>query len=267
MANVPAVNNNKIMDLKAVLDRSARSIKDVAASNITPERIVKMALVAASRNPDLLLCDPQSILRCLMDASQLGLEPFTGIDRSYIIPRNNKVTGKKEATFMPSYRGLVDLARRSGQLKSISADIIHENDKFEIEKGLNPRLVHVPNYSKDRGKPILIYAVAQLKDGGNQFEVLTFDEVEAIRLKAPSGRSGAWVGSWGEMAKKTAIRRISKLLPMAVEFEKAIAYDNAAESGETYYDVDSFEVNETPAEEPVSKADSLVEKLAGVTPQ
>jgi recombination protein RecT len=267
MANLPAVNNTKIMDLKAILERSARSIKDVAASNITPERIVKMALVAASRNPDLLLCDPQSILRCLMDASQLGLEPFTGIDRSYIIPRNNKVTGKKEATFMPSYRGLVDLARRSGQLKSISADIIHENDKFEIEKGLNPKLVHVPNYSKDRGKPILVYAVAILKDGAAQFEVMTTEEVESIRSKSPSGRSGPWANNWGEMAKKTAIRRIAKLLPMSIELEKAITIDNAAESGETYYDVDSFEVNETPAEEPVTKADSLVEKLSGVTPQ
>jgi len=262
--------NQKLMGLKNLLEQRKGAIAAVLPTHMTPERLIKISLVAASRNPALLACSPESIFSSLMDASQLGLEPFTGLNLSYIIPYKNGRTGVSEAKFIPSYRGMLELARRSGQIKSIDSDIIYEHDKWEIEKGLSSKLVHIPNFTiKDRGKPLLVYSIAKFKDDGYQFTIMTIDQVEKIRSKSKSANSGPWVDFWEEMAKKSCLKSLLKLCPMGIELAKAVAKDNAVESGDDHVDIDFIDAN-TPIEldENVvghqTKSDEMVERLAGI---
>jgi recombination protein RecT len=259
-------NNQKLMSLKHLLEQRKQSISAVLPAHMTPERLIRISLVAASRNPQLLHCSPESIFSSLMDSSQLGLEPFTGLNLAWIIPYNNRKTGVKEAKFMPSYLGLVELARRSGQIKSLDAEVVYERDKWEIEKGLNPKLMHVPCYDgKDRGQPILVYAIARFKDGGYQFEVMTLPEVEYIRSKSQSPNNGPWQEFWSSMARKTVLKKLLKLCPLSTELSRAIAKDNAAETGEDSIDIDCIDPNEPIViETPTTghKADDLAAKIA-----
>ena len=262
--------NQKLIGLKNLLEQRKGAIAAVLPTHMTPERLIKISLVAASRNPALLACSPESIFSSLMDASQLGLEPFTGLNLSYIIPYRNGRTGVSEAKFIPSYRGMLELARRSGQIKSIDSDIIYEHDKWEIEKGLSSKLVHIPNFTiKDRGKPLLVYSIAKFKDDGYQFTIMTIDQVEKIRSKSKSANSGPWVDFWEEMAKKSCLKSLLKLCPMGIELAKAVAKDNAVESGDDHVDIDFIDAN-TPIEldETIvghqSKSDEMVERLAGI---
>lgn len=267
MSNLPAVNTSKILDLKRLLEAKKGSIASVLPAHLTPERMIKLALVAASRNPQLLTCSPESILKALMDSSQLGLEPFTGLNQAYILPYRNKKTGTVEAQFMPSYRGLIDLARRSGQIQSIEARIIHSKDKYEIEMGLNPKLIHIPKLDgKDRGEPILVYAICKLKDNAVQYEVMTMSEVERIRSFSRASNSGPWVDHYETMVVKTCLKKLLKLCPMSVDLAKAVAIDNAIESGEEIFDVDAIDpaaIAETASATAAtpSKSDQLADKI------
>lgn len=259
--------NQKIIDLKRLLENKKGNIAAVLPSHMTPERLIKIALVACSRAPALLACSAESIYSSLMDASQLGLEPFTGLNLSYIIPYRNGKTGVNEAKFIPSYRGMIELARRTGQIKSIDADVVYEKDRWEVEKGLTPKLVHVPLYDgKDRGKPVLVYAIARFKDGGYQFEVMTIQQVEFVRTKSKSSNSGPWVEFWDEMARKTCLKKLLKLCPMSTDLAKAVARDNAAETDDDYLDADYIDIdsaNETELEKAATKADDLAARIGG----
>lgn len=260
--------NQRLMGLKALLEQRKGAIAAVLPTHMTPERLIKISLVAASRSPALLACSPDSIFSSLMDASQLGLEPFTGLNLSYIIPYKNGRTGVSEAKFIPSYRGMLELARRSGQIKSIDSDIIYEHDKWEIEKGLTPKLVHIPNFTcKDRGKALLVYSIAKFKDDGYQFNIMTIDQIEKIRSKSKSANSGPWVDFWEEMAKKSCLKSLLKLCPMGVELAKAIAKDNAVESGDEHVDIDYIDATSSIESDEVvthaTKAEELIEKLSG----
>src|SRR5690606_35183329 len=121
-------------------------------------------------------------------------------------------TGKVECTFIPGYRGFLDLARRSGQIVSLVARAVHENDFFEYEFGLTENITHKPCMT-DRGALIAVYAIAILKDGGHQFEVMSKSEVDEIRKQSKSQNNGPWVTHYEEMAKKTVLRRLFKWLP------------------------------------------------------
>jgi recombinational DNA repair protein RecT len=133
---------------------------------------------------------------------------------------------------IPGYRGLISLARRSGQLKSIEARVVYANDTFGIEYGTSPFLKHVPNLTGDPGPLVLVYAVARLVDGGEQVEVMTKVQVDAIRSRSRAGKSGPWVTDYDEMARKTVVRRICKYLPLSVELAKALEIDERVESGQ-----------------------------------
>jgi recombination protein RecT len=253
-------NNEKLSNLKNLLEKSKGSIAKTLPTHMSAERMVKIAVVAASRNPALLQCDPLSLLRALMEASQLGLEPFTGLQQAYIIPFKNHKTGQTEAQFIPSYRGLIDLARRSGNIISIEAHLVYEHDTFEVEMGLNPKLRHVPYFEGSRGKIKLVYAVAILKDGGQQFEVMSKSDVDEVKATSKSSNNGPWVSHYGEMCRKTCVKRLVKYLPMSVEMARAITKDNAAEA-EDVFDVDAIDIDIPTTEETVSATDELAKKL------
>jgi recombination protein RecT len=200
-------------------------IKKALPSVITPERFTRMVLSALSTTPKLAECTPKSFLGAMMSAAQLGLEPNTPLGQAYLIPYKNK--GTLEAQFQIGYKGLIDLAYRSGQVKTIYAEEVCENDEFEYELGLNPKLVHKPAV-KDRGDVIYYYAVFKLVNGGEGFSVMSMDDVKKHMnrfSKAAQAGFSPWQTNFDEMAKKTVLKKALKLAPMKSDFVRQLSAD------------------------------------------
>ncbi len=219
-----AVAKNEMKEMMGFLssEGAVASLKAACAKHLTPERLLRVVGAAISRNPGLLECTKESFFVAVSCCGQLGLEPNL-LGDAYLVPFNNRKTGKKEVQFMPGYRGLVNLARRSGEISTIYAEVVKEGDEFQYELGDTPRIYHKPSMKDGERRGILyVYAVAKLKDGGIQRVVMSSAEVEGIRKRSRAANDGPWVTDYDEMAKKTALRRLSKLLPMTVEFADAV---------------------------------------------
>jgi recombination protein RecT len=154
-------------------------------------------------------------MKCLLDLSAMGLEPDGR--RAHLIPYG------KEATLIIDYKGLVELIRRSGDVISIRAETVCENDSFAWTNG---QVHHAVDWRNPRGKVQAVYAEAVMKSGERQSAVMTHDEVEGIRRRSKAGNSGPWVTDWPEMAKKTAVRRLSKMLPLSSEIMQHVEADD-----------------------------------------
>lgn len=200
-------------------------IKKALPSVITPERFTRIVLSAISVNPKLGNCTPASFLGAMMTSAQLGLEVNTPLGQAYVLPYSNK--GVLEAQFQIGYKGLIDLAYRSGEVESIQAHIVYENDVFDCEYGLEPKLVHKPADS-DRGEPVKVYAVFKTKSGGFGFEVMSMDDVRrhaAKYSKAYNSSFSPWKTNFEEMAKKTVLKRVLKYAPLKSDFVRAAVQD------------------------------------------
>lgn len=197
-------------------------IKKALPSTITPERFTRIVLSAISNNPDLQKCSANSFLASMMAAAQLGLEPNTATGQAYLIPYRNK--GTMEVQFQIGYRGLIELAYRSGQVKTIYAEAVHENDEFDYELGLEPKLKHKPA-AKDRGPVTHYYAVFKLVNGGEGFTVMSKEDIEEHKRKfskaANSGFS-PWSTNPEAMAKKTVIKQVLKYAPLSSDVVRDI---------------------------------------------
>jgi recombination protein RecT len=203
--------------------------------HVTAERLARVALTEVRKNPALARCDQTSFLGALMTCAQLGLEPGGPLGHAYLIPFENRKANRTEVQFIVGYRGMIDLARRSGQIVSIEARPVYEGDKFDVSFGLDSSLHHVPDFDNpNRVQPDklrFVYAVAKLKDGGVQFDVMSRREVEAVRAQSRAGTTGPWVTHFEAMALKTVVRRLFKWLPISVELASAIEADERAEIG------------------------------------
>lgn len=198
--------------------------------HLSPSRLARIALTCLRQNPKLQQCDPTTFIASIMQAAQLGLEPGI-LGQCYLMPFYNSKTDSMECQFMPGYRGFIDLARRSGNIVSIVARVVYENDLFNYEFGLHEKLEHKPALD-NKGNIIAFYAVAILKDGGHQFEIMSKNEVDKIRdTYSKSKNKGPWVDNYEEMAKKTLIRRLFKWLPSSPEMQKAAMLDELQEAG------------------------------------
>jgi len=184
--------------------------------HLKPDRFIRIAITAINKNPKLLQCTKASLISCLMDLSQLGLEPDGR--KAHLIPYADK------CTLIIDYKGLVDLARRSGEIADIHADIVYDNDEFEYSFGTEGKLIHKPSL-KSRGLAKAAYSFVRLKDGSFSYEVMNIEEIEVIHKRSKAGTSGPWITDWAEMAKKTVFRRHSKWLPVSAEFQMATEKD------------------------------------------
>lgn len=209
----PAADKNDIREL-IQSDSGKKQFALALPKHLKPDRFVRVALTAFTKNPKLLQCTKESLLSCLLDLSQMGLEPDGR--KAYLIPFNDKDKGTIVCTLIVDYKGLVDIARRSGEIADIHADVVCENDKFEYNFGTDSKLVHVPAVS-NRGKVTQIYSFVRLKDGSSSFEVMNIDEIEKVHARSKSADKGPWKTDWNEMAKKTVFRRHSKWLPVSNE--------------------------------------------------
>jgi recombination protein RecT len=199
-------------------------LKQIAAalpSHITPERMARVALTAINKTPKLAQCTQESFFLALMTCSQLGLEPDGRL--AHLIPYGN------QCQLIIDYKGLVDLAYRSKQVTAIHAEVIYEGDRFEYSLG--KVLVHTPwawrtdERPFERGKVLGAFCIVTMTDG-EKHEVMTLDDIDAIRKRSKSSSSGPWVTDWNEMAKKTVFKRASKWIPLSPEVRDAVVKDD-----------------------------------------
>ena len=224
-AQTKAVTNAGGQTLKNLITKMKPQIANALPSVLTPERFTRMALTALSTTPKLQECTPESFLGAMMQAAQLGVEPNTPLGQAYLIPYFNK--GRMEASFQLGYKGLIDLAYRSGEITSISAHEVCEHDEFEYELGLEEKMRHKPAL-KDRGEVILYYAVFRTKSGGSGFAVMSVEDIKKHMTKysqAAKGSFSPWKTNFDSMAKKTVIKQVLKYAPIKTEFVRAVAAD------------------------------------------
>lgn len=221
-----------------LLQQKKGELAKMLPKTLSIERLLKVAQIAATTTPALAKCDVPSLVGAIGQCAQMGLEPNTVLGHAYLVPFNTK---RKDANGVErwvnsvqviiGYKGLIDLARRSGQIVSIAAHKVCENDHFELVYGLEEKLNHTPAMG-ERGDVIGFYAVAKLKDGGYSFEFMSHHQVVQIMNGTQSkGGYGPWKDHFIEMGRKTVIRRLAKYLPLSIEFQAAVALDNQAESG------------------------------------
>lgn len=289
-----AATQTEGVTLAQYLDKQKPAIMSALPRNIDVDRFTRIVLTTVRQNPRLLRCDPMSVLAATMQSAQLGLEPGSGLGEAYIIPYGN------QATFQLGYRGVTKLARNSGDITSIFAEAVYEGELFHVALGSTPKITHEPNYAiEGRGtfeKMTHVYAVADLHGGGQQFAVMGKAEIEQHRnrySKAADSNDSPWKDPLGavEMAKKTVVLRLAKMLPLSAEVSRAFALDGsvrhelsaemalvpdadsekveASALGADVIDVDENGVVEEPKKTKAQKAKEAfdaAEKEAGVTP-
>ena len=197
------------------------AVKKSLPKHLTADRFVRIAIMAVTRQPKLMQCEQAGLLGALMQLSQFGLEPDGR--RAHLIPFNNRKKNVVECQLIIDYKGIAELAMRSGLVSYLHADVVCENDVFEENMG--EIVTHQIDRRKPRGKVYAAYALCRFKDGTAKADVMTFDEVEAIRKRSRSGSDGPWVTDWNEMAKKTVFRRLSKWLPLSAEIRDVVEHE------------------------------------------
>ena len=245
--NKVATTNSGNKTMQQYIQSMQGEIKKALPSVITPERFTRMTLSALSVNPKLAACTPKSFLGAMMNAAQLGLEPNTPLGQAYLIPFKNK--GVDECQFQLGYKGLIDLAYRSGEVEVVQAQIVYENDEFECEYGLDPKLVHKPA-DTDRGNPVKVYAMFKTKSGGYGFEVMSMEDVRKHAKKYSQSYSSSyspWTTNFEEMAKKTVLKRVLKYAPLKSDFVRGVVQDETikTEISEDMYSVPAENIEYT----------------------
>ncbi len=226
-----ATREQKINTLRDFLSQESvrGQIDMVRPKHLTIDRITRIMMTSVQRTPKLLECTQASLMGAMLTCTQLGLEPDSVSGRAYLIPYND------QCTLIIGYKGLMELARRSGQILTLEARIVNKGDEFSFAYGTSPYIKHVPPpflmVTGEKKQSIGAYAVANFKDGGVQFEVMSYDEIEEIRSRSQAAQRGPWVTDWAEMARKTVMRRLCKYLPSFAELSQAVALDELAERG------------------------------------
>ncbi len=237
-----------IGQVKAFFESQKSTLAAVLPRHVSADRMLKIALGAMRTTPKLMGCTVESLMGAVVQCSQLGLEPNTPLGHAYLIPfekrkkvGNDWVTDKVEVQIVLGYKGLIDLARRSGQIVSIAAHEVCANDHFEYAYGLDEKLEHRPAMD-NRGDTIAFYAVAKLVGGGHAFEVMSKAQVIAIRdasqgwvqaVRAKKTEGSPWAAHFSEMGRKTVLRRLFKYLPVSIEIAQAAALDDLSARGES----------------------------------
>lgn len=261
MSTLTTKGNNKIATVQNLLDKLQPQLMKALPKHLSPERMTRIALTELRKIPQLAECDPTSFCGSIMMCAQLGLEPGGALGHIYLIPYG------KQVQVILGYRGMIELARRSGQIVSLSAHEVYENDTFEFSYGLEEKLRHVPNM-KERGAMIAVYAVAHLVGGGHQIEVMSKEDVDKIRARSKTSGKGPWVSDYEEMAKKTVLRKLFKYLPVSIEIQRAASMDEQSEIGvisakdeiDFDYEIDK-ETGEIVEPKEINQADALAEKI------
>lgn len=221
-----------------MLETKQADLVKVAPKGYSIDRMRRIIGAAFARNPSLTKCKPQSVYLAVHQAVQLGLEPGGALGHAYLVPYG------EECQFIIGYKGLIALARRSGEIETIEAHVVYEGDAFDVEFGTSPAVRHRPNMKGDRGAIVCVYAMAKMKGGGQQVEVMSVSDVNLIRGRSASAKRGSspWSTDYEEMARKTVVRRLCKYLPLTIEMS------------DVYDAEDGLPVEQDVTEKPIRKA-------------
>ena len=250
--------------VQAMRDRIAQ----VLPAHMNADQVVQGVLLALAQNNDLLACNPDSVVFAVMAASRIGLELNSPLQHAWLIPY------KAECTLMIGYRGYQELARRGGQVRNVEARAVFKGDEFEYALGSAPFIKHKPAGNTKPEDLTHAYALAFFKEGGAPIiEVLTRSEIDAARKVSRSGMvpEGPWSRWYAEMARKSAVRRLAKYLPLSPEMAAAIEMDIRGETGEiqtTSTIIDSPEsVNDQARERTAARLEELKNGMEGQSPK
>ena len=191
------------------------------------DHFVRSAITEFRLNPALAECSVPSVLGYFMQAAACGLEPASMLGQCYPVPFRNKKTGQRECQFIVGYRGMLSIARRSGEIASVVAEVVHEKDEFTIEYGMEPKLIHKPFIDGDPGAMRGAYVVVRFKGDGVEpvIKYMPKSEIDSHRKRSKAGSDGPWVTDYDEMAKKTVFRSVFKWLPISIEQIQATTTD------------------------------------------
>lgn len=214
----------KHTEISKVLEHMKPQIAQALPKHLTADRMIQLCTTLISRNPKLAKCTTQSLIGAVMQASLLGFKPIQATGECYFIPYENRKAGTIECQFQIGYKGYMSLARNSGQIETLYAEVVYKDDYFDYELGLNRNLVHKPNLNvePDYQNIAYAYAVVRFKDGGFNFVILTKKQIEKLRLRNPMffnqpKLSGAWLTDYDEMAQAKALKKLKKYLPLSEE--------------------------------------------------
>lgn len=213
-------NNGKQDTVADLIEKLKPQMALALPKHINADRFYRVILTEFRKNPDLIKCTPVSLMGALLTSAQLGLEPGL-LGQAYLVPY------KGQMEFQIGYRGMIDLARRSKNIKVIYAEGVYENDEFDYEYGLNFKLFHKP-VLENKGNLIAVYGVSKFVDGGEYFKVMSKEDVDKIKKLSKTVKSpySPWNNFYDDMAKKTVIRQIFKYLPISVEILENSMNDN-----------------------------------------
>lgn len=219
----------------AKIDAKMPEIAGMLPEGMRPDRFRKVVVQALLRNPDLWACTPVSVVTAITEAAEVGIEPTGVLGKGWLLPYNSKQpdgSWAKEAKFIPGWRGFVDLCWRADRLL-LTPELVREGDEFSYQRGTGAFLHHVPilddpDREKDDSNVTFAYVIVRFPDGREDFEVMSRTAIERIADRAKR-KNPVWESDWGEMAKKTPIRRIAKRLPLSPALQRILAGDEAAD--------------------------------------
>lgn len=213
--------------VRGLLAKQKDEFNRALSNRIDPDYFVRVALTAINKTPKLLLCTQESLLACLMDCAQLGLEPDSVQGLAYLIPFDDKKKGMI-CTLVVGFQGFIQLAYKNPKVKAIRYGTVRSTDHFEYEEGLNPRLVHRPDDDVEPGDLTHAYAICDLDNGGQTWVVMNRRQVMKAKSASKSAHSdySPWNTFEESMWAKTAVRQLAKRIPKSRELAEALTRDD-----------------------------------------
>lgn len=224
--------------IKDLLEQAKPKIVDVIPKHLDADKLMRVALVTISKNPTLGKCSPQSLLTAFMDSAQLGLELNGSLGLAYLVPYWNSKENCYDAQMIIGYRGLVKLARQSGNASRIDADVVRQGDQFELYyEGSETKFRHVPRW--DPSAPIVgAWARVSFSNGEFQARYMPKEDIDNIRKRSKAKDGGPWVTDYAEMCKKTPLRQLCKMIDLSPEVQETMEkLDKREFGGEAMIDV------------------------------
>lgn len=203
-------------------------LPSILPDGMSVERFMAVTLQAIARQPALRECSPASVLMAVLEAAQLGLEPSGAVGGAWLVPMREK-GGTKVARLILDYRGIQQLLRQYGG-GEVKAVLVYEGDEFEVVEGTEPRIIHRPRYvTRDPAKITHVYAWSL--DHPAKFEVMTREEIDRVRARSRAANDGPWLTDYGQMARKTVIKRLAQYLPLRPSVREVLEADTEREMG------------------------------------
>ena len=254
-ARVLTTRKEQVDSVRGLLEKFKPQMQAALPRHLSPDRMLRLVMTCVASEPKLLECTRESLIGAVIQLSQLGLEPGV-LGHAYLLPFRDNKSNTMKVNLIPGYKGLLKLARNSGLILNVQANVVYKQDTFEYELGLTPHLKHIP--TDEAVKPADLryaYAIVGIKGATEpQWDVMNRREILDVKRSSRAADFGPWVTHEAEMWKKTVLRRICKLLPASVELQTAIALDEAADAG-IPQGLDVIDVDATSDETPAGSSE------------